>query len=114
MSGNFRDFQLAAKWDIPIGHVPSFIAKGTLTFSGLFEHLHQRPLGIDLSINDVTVNQPGNMGIFQAKYTIPLGDTGIQMPISFTASNRTELIKEKDLRGNIGITFDLDKLLAKK
>jgi hypothetical protein len=114
MSGNFRDFQVAGKWDIPIGRVPAFIAKGTLTFSGLFEHLHQKPLGIALLINDQKVNQPGNIGVFQAKYSIPVGDSGIQIPISFTTSNRTELIKEKDMRGNIGITFDLDKLFTKK
>jgi hypothetical protein len=114
MSGNFRDFQVSGKWDIPIGRVPAFVAKGTLTFGGLFEHLHQKPLGADLLINDQKVNQPGNMGVFQAKYSIPVGDSGIQIPISFTASNRTELIKERDMRGNIGITFDLDKLLTKK
>jgi len=114
MKGNFRDFQLAGKWDISIGHVPAFVAKGTLTLSGLFEHLHQKPLGIDLLISDQKVNQPGNIGVFQAKYSIPVGDSGVQIPISFTASNRTELVKEKDMRGNIGITFDLDKLLALK
>jgi hypothetical protein len=99
-------FEQRLSWD--------FLAKGTLTFSGLFEHLHQKPLGIALTINDVAVNQPGNMGVFQTKYTIPTGDTGVQIPISFTASNRTELIKERGIRGNIGITLDLDKLLAKK
>ncbi len=114
MSGNFRDAQVSGKWDIPVGGISGFLSKGTLTFSGLYEHLHQKPLGITLSINDQTVNQPGNIGIFQAKYSIPLGDSGVQIPISFTASNRTELIKEKDMRGNIGISFDLDKLFAKK
>jgi hypothetical protein len=114
MRGNFRDFQVGAKIDIPVGKLPTFVAKGTLTFSGLFEYLHQKPLGIDLAINDQTVNRPGDIGLFQAKYTIPIGDSGVQIPISFTASNRTELIKEKDFRGNIGITFDLDKLIAKK
>jgi len=114
MRGNFRDFQMGGKLDIPIGHIPAFLAKGTLTFSGLYEHLHQKPLGVDLTINDASVNQPGNMGVFQAKYTIPVGDSGIQVPISFTASNRTELIKEREIRGNIGITFDLDKLFVKK
>jgi hypothetical protein len=114
MRGNFRDFQVSGKLDVPVGNVPSFIAKGTLTFSGLFEHLHQKPLGINLTINDQTVNQPGNIGVFQAKYSIPIGDSGIQVPISFTASNRTELIKEKEMRGNIGISFDLDKLFTKK
>jgi hypothetical protein len=80
----------------------------------LYEHLHQKPLGIQLLINDQAVNKPGNIGVFQAKYSIPIGDSGVQIPISFTASNRTELVKEKDVRGNIGITFDLDKLLASK
>jgi hypothetical protein len=114
MSGNFRDFQLAGKWDIPVGHIGSFISKGTLTISGLFEDLHQKPLGVTLTINDKSVNTPGNMGVFQIKYTIPMGDSGVQVPISFTTSNRTELVNEKDTRGNIGITFDLDKLLATK
>ncbi len=112
--GNFRDFQVSGKLDVPIGNVPAFVAKGTLTFSGLYEHLHQKPLGILLSINDQNVNQPGNIGVFQAKYSIPIGDSGVQIPISFTASNRTELIKEKEMRGNVGITFDLDKLFTKK
>ena len=114
MSGNFRDLQVGGKWDIPIGHVPSFIARGTLTFSGLYEHLHQKPLGITISIDDQKVNKPGDIGVFQAKYSIAIGDSGVQIPISVTASNRTELIKENDVRGNIGITFDLDKLLIKK
>ncbi len=114
MSGDFRDFQLAAKWDIPVGQISSAISKGTLTISGLFEDLHQKPLGVQLLINDQTVNKPGNIGVFQVKYSIPVGSSGVQIPISFTASNRTELVKEKDVRGNIGITFDLDKLLAKK
>ena len=112
-SGDFRDFQLAGKWDIPVGRIPSFIATGTLTFSGLCEHLHQKPFGIDLSINDEKVNKPRNIGVFQAKYLIPLGDSGLQVPISFTASNRTELVQEKEHRGNIGRTFDPDRLFVK-
>jgi hypothetical protein len=114
MKGNFRDFQFSGKWDIPVGGLPPFLSKGTLTFSGLYEHLHQKPLGIDLKLNDQTVNQPGDMGVFQIKYSIPVGDSGVSVPISFTTSNRTELVKEKDNRGNIGITFDLDKLFAKQ
>jgi hypothetical protein len=112
MDGSFRDFQVAAKWDVAVGRLPAFIAKGVLTFSGLYERLHQKPMGIDLLINDEKVNQPGNIAVFQAKYSIPVGDSGVSIPISFTASNRTELIKERNTRGNIGITFDLDKLLT--
>jgi hypothetical protein len=114
MSGNFRDFQLSGKLDIPVGQIPPFIVKGILTFSMLYEHLHQKPLGNNVTINDQTINQPGDIAIFQAKYTLPIGDSGVQIPIAFTMSNRTDLIKEKEIRGNIGFSFDLDKLFAKK
>ncbi len=113
MDGSFRDFQVAAKWDVAVGRLPAFIANGVLTFSGLYEHLHQKPMGIDVLINDEKVNQPGNIAVFQAKYSIPVGDSGVSIPISFTASNRTELIKERNTRGNVGITLDLDKLLTR-
>ena len=46
-------------------------------FSGLYEHLHQKPLGIDLKIGDQTINQPGDIGVFQVKYSIPVGDSGV-------------------------------------
>lgn len=48
----------------------------------------------------------------QAKLTIPLGNTGIQFPISVTVANRTELIKEKEVRGQFGFTFDFSKLVS--
>jgi hypothetical protein len=48
----------------------------------------------------------------QAKLTIPLWTTGIQFPISVTVANRTELIKEKEVRGQFGFTFDFSKLVA--
>ena len=114
MKGSFRDFQVAGKWDIPVGRMPTFMAKGTLTLSGLYEHLHQRPLGIDLVINNQIINRPGDIGVFQAKYSIPVGDSGVQVPIAITAATRTELIKETSVRGNIGITLDLDKLMVAK
>lgn len=112
MRGRWRDLQAAVQYDYPLGNLPNHM-KGTVTFAGRYVHLHQKPLGMDLKINDQTVNQPGNIGLFQAKYTIPVGDSGVKIPISFTVSNRTELIKEREVRGNIGLTFDLDKLFAK-
>jgi len=112
MKGPWRDVQAGAKIDIPLPQIPT-IGKGTLTFSGLYVHLHQRPLGIDLKVNDVAVNQPGNIGLFQAKCSFPLGDSGVSIPLSLTVSNRTDLIKESKVHGNFGVTFDLDKLFAK-
>lgn len=52
----------------------------------------------------------GHIGVVQAKLTIPLA-SGVKVPISVTASNRTELIKEKDVRGSIGLTLDLDAFM---
>lgn len=112
MKGPWRDVQVGAKIQIPLPELPQ-LGKGTLTFSGLYLHLHQRPLGVDLNVNDVTINQPGNIGLFQAKCSFPIGDSGVSIPLSLTVSNRTDLIKESKVNGNFGITFDLDKLFAK-
>ena len=47
------------------------------------------------------------------KLTIPVKGSGVRMPLSVTFANRTDLIKEKEIRGNVGITYDLDMLFAK-
>jgi hypothetical protein len=54
----------------------------------------------------------GNLAIAQAKLTIPIKNTGIKIPLSFSWASRTELIKESDVRGHIGITFDMDTLVG--
>ena len=46
----------------------------------------------------------------QGKVKIPLLE-GIDFPISLTYANRTELINERDVRGQFGFTFDTAKLL---
>jgi hypothetical protein len=53
----------------------------------------------------------GHIVVAQAKLTIPVKGSGVKVPLSVTASNRTELIKARDVRANVGITFDLDTLL---
>jgi hypothetical protein len=50
-----------------------------------------------------------HIGIVQGKIEIPLG-AGLSLPFSFTYATRTELIDEKEVRGNFGLSFDLDKL----
>lgn len=35
---------------------------------------------------------------------------GLKIPVSVTFANRTELIDEKEVRGNVGFTVDLSKL----
>jgi hypothetical protein len=50
---------------------------------------------------------------FQAKLTIPVKGSGVRIPLSLTASNRTELIREKEVRANFGFTFDFDSIFAR-
>jgi len=46
----------------------------------------------------------------QAKLTIPIAD-GVDFPISVSYASRTALLKEADVRGKFGFTFDLSKIL---
>jgi hypothetical protein len=60
-----------------------------------------------------TTLKKGNIGIGQFKFTIPVKGSGVKIPLSVTFSNRTEFIKESKVRGNIGVTFDLDTIFSK-
>jgi hypothetical protein len=45
----------------------------------------------------------------QGKVKIPVAE-GIDLPLSLTFANRTNLIRERDVRGQFGFTFDSAKL----
>jgi hypothetical protein len=111
MSGNFRDFQASAKLDVPVTFLNAASKRAQITLAAMFADLHQRPLGLDFTVHDKNINTPGKMGLAQAAMTIPLGDSGIKIPLSLTYASRTELIDEKDVRASFGFTFDLESLL---
>jgi hypothetical protein len=111
-TGSVRDWRLSGQIDIPLPEIPQ-IGKSTLTFSGLFLSLLEEPLGQKVLVNGVAESRTGNIGVFQAKFSLPIKGAGLKIPISLTTSNRTELIKERDTRGTIGITLDLDSIFAK-
>ena len=69
-------------------------------------------LGI-LGFNETEIGEKGHIGLFQAKFEMPTANNAIRIPISFTYSNRTELINESSARGQIGISFNLDSLFDK-
>src|SRR5262249_3390824 len=110
--GRWRDIQAGFQIDVPLPEIKP-VGKSTLTFSYLYLNLLEEPLGAKVMVNGVEVSRTGTVNFGQAKVDFPIGSTGMHIPISLTFSNRTELIKEKDVRGNIGITFDLDKLFSK-
>lgn len=110
--GRVRDYRTSLQLDVPLREIQQ-IGKPTLSFAGQYLHLLQEPLGQMVTVNGVTITRTGGIGVFQTKLSIPVKDSGVKIPISFTYANRTELIKEKDVRGNVGVTFDLDSLFAK-
>ncbi len=104
-----RDFQFAGQVDIPFGDVKGF-GQPVFSFAGRYERLMENA---STQAGTITPNTKGDIAFGQVKLTIPIKGTGFSLPISMTFANRTELIKEKDVRGNFGFTFDLDKILAK-
>ncbi|MGA2905582.1 MAG: hypothetical protein ABSD98_17285 [Candidatus Korobacteraceae bacterium] len=111
--GSMRDVQATAEVDIPLPEIAS-VGKPTLTFSGLYMDLINEPLGQHVLVNGVSESRTGNIGLFQGKFTIPAGKgSGVDIPLSFTYANRTELVKESDVRGAIGVTFNLDSIFSK-
>ncbi len=109
MDGRIRDFQLSGSLEFKLPEIQP-IGQFVLTFAGMGAFLQQQPFGIPVQIGDVTTTD-GAIGVFQTKLTIPASPGGAaQIPISFTIANRSEFNTENEIRGSIGLTFDLDKL----
>jgi hypothetical protein len=59
------------------------------------------------------LNTKGTIHLGQVKVTFKVRNSGISIPLALTFSNRTDLIKATDVRGNFGLTYNLDSLFAK-
>jgi hypothetical protein len=59
------------------------------------------------------LNTKGAIHLGQVKVTFKVRNSGINVPLALTFSNRTDLIKGTDVRGNFGVTYNLDSLFAK-
>lgn len=117
----FRDLQIAGQLDRRLGLVPHF-GYAVLTLGGYFQYMQDDSVviigpgnvahgsGIVLPGTAATLlGTKGAIGVAQAKVSIPVGNT-LKVPLSITWSNRTELINEKDIRAQIGMTLDFDSL----
>jgi hypothetical protein len=112
MRGRFRDFRTGIEAKLKLRDVPNY-GTPTLSFAGLYTFLNQEPLGLGLvAFNEADIRTRGHIGLFQTKLEFPTGRNAVRIPISFTYSNRTELIKESEVRGQIGVSFNLDAVFA--
>ena len=112
--GGRRDFQVAGQMDVPLGSIERRVAAGTgigapvLGLAYLTQHLTERG-AVSFAGNNFAVD-PGWIHIVQAKVMVPVKGSGVKIPLSVSYANRTELLKEKEIRGHIGLTFDMDVL----
>jgi hypothetical protein len=104
-----RDLQLSAQLDVPLGDIAK-TGPFVFTMSGKYQHTFA---DITTTGTTPTTVKKGSIGIGQLKFTIPVKGSGVKIPLSVTFSNHSELIKESRVRGNIGVTFDLDTIFSK-
>ena len=123
--GRLRDIQAGAQADFKVGPA-SWQTRPLVSVAGYYQYQKENAIlefgknaqtpivAIPLAKPAVEVlNTKGNIGIVQFKLTIPVSKV-ITWPMSVTWSNRTELIKAPEVRGQFGIALNLDKLFDSK
>jgi hypothetical protein len=112
----WRDIQLGLQAELPLGKRPPItedaggVGRPALAFEYLSRKLFDTAV-VTFAGHDFSV-EPGWIHAVQAKVTIPMKGSGVKIPLSVSVANRTELLKEKNVRGHIGLTFDLDVLAS--
>lgn len=107
--GRIRDFNFAGQFDVPFGSVRG-AGQFVLWFSGSYKRLLENGF---TQAGTMVPNTKGDLAVGQVGLKIPIKGLGMKIPLSFSFANRTDLIKEKEIRGNFGFTFDLDTIFAK-
>jgi hypothetical protein len=112
--GGRRDFQLAGQMDVPLGSLEKRVSAGTgvgapvVGVGFLAQNVTDRA-AVSFGGNRFTVDS-GLIAAVQGKVTVSVKGSGVKIPLSISYANRTEMLKEKDVRGHIGVTFDMDVL----
>ena len=112
MDGPIRDVRGAASLDV---YLPDILSIGSpvFTLAVLASYLFQQPFGVKVPLRDIETDD-GLVMVAQAKITLPIGDSGVKVPISVTAANRSEFVTEEwQLNASIGATFDADVLFSR-
>jgi len=108
-ANRLHNVQASGEVDIRAGDV-AHLGSVVLTMSGMYKRQLNNTI---TSSGVVTPNTKGDFAVGQFKITIPVKGSGVKIPFSFSVANRTDLIKETDVRGSFGFTFDLDSIFAK-
>jgi hypothetical protein len=117
----WRDLQLSGQLDRRLSEIPRF-GYAIATFGVYYQWMKEDALiqipegttapgtSIVLPVEASKVlNTKGHIVVAQGQLSVPVGEI-VKVPFSVTWANRTELMKEKDVRGQVGMTIDLDGL----
>jgi len=108
-SQTFKSFNISAQLEHPLG--ASFVLpSATAALSARYSYLPKDTVAASGGASGAAAS--GGIFYVQGKVTMPIKGSGVKVPLSVTASNRTELIKEANVRGSVGLTFDLDTFMT--
>ena len=101
-----RDFSLALSLEgsskSPFNSLSDELGRITYSFTGRFERLKE---------NENMMGREPDIGSIQFKAEIPIA-YGLKIPIAYTYTTATEMSKKSDSKFNIGLHFDVDKLIS--
>jgi hypothetical protein len=121
----YRDAQAGAELDHSLGDV-AILGPAVLSVAAYYQYQHSPALltvdpatplsgvtfvGLPTDAKKVFTNT-GNIILVQTRLSLVPTGSAVKVPLSITWSNRTELIDKPALRGQIGISYDLDSLFA--
>jgi hypothetical protein len=123
-TGRLRDAQAALQFERKVGKT-SWQNRPVVSLAGYYQYQVEKSIlkfdsQSQTPIVPIPLPQPavvvldnkGGIGVVQGKLTIPVAGA-LSVPIAVSWSNRTELLKANEVRGQFGISIDLDKLLGK-
>jgi hypothetical protein len=119
--GRLRDFQLSGEFDKPFGGTPDE-PRGTWSLAGYGQYQYDPTVlnitagnlapGTNIALPSdaqVLLGTAGWLGVAQGKVVINL-KKGLNIPVALKWSNKTDLLKGSDVRGQVGISYDLSAL----
>jgi hypothetical protein len=119
--GRLRDLQASAEFDKPFGGTLTS-PRGTFSFAGYGQYQYDPTVlnitagntapgtNITLPANaQVLLGTSGWLGVVQGKVSFNLSQ-GLSLPIAIKWSNKTDLLDANDVRGQIGLSYDLSAL----
>jgi len=122
--GAWRDVQGAAEWERFLGPA-KWQTRPSFSSSVYYQYMVENSV-IEFDEQTVAPNTrieltrkaseildtKGHIVIVQARLTIPLGNSGLALPVAVSYGSRNEFVpKSNDVRGHFGLTLDIDKLV---